>query len=65
MSYLVKEACAPYGGRMYPAEEPVNIWRMLNRLTQAELRSLAMSYAMQAPVPFEDKLLRVWASRDG
>jgi hypothetical protein len=57
------EACAPYDTWRNP--EPVEIWEIVDRLTPAELRIMAISYALQASAPFERKLLQLWAARDG
>ena len=60
---MLMQPCQPYSVRPQSAEQPVDIWAIIDRFSQQELRSLAMAFAIHAPAAFEDKILRLWDER--
>jgi len=58
---VLTEACRPYD--LYRNPEPVDIWAIVDRLTDRELRTMAMSFAIRHPAAFEHKLLDIWNAR--
>ena len=56
----VPRACAPYD--MGPGRAaPVDLWNMISRLTEQELRELAIGYSVHAPRFFETQLMEFGA----
>lgn len=59
----VAEPCHPYDMNRPGQPDPVNVWEIVDRLTEYELRRLAIAVAIQDPGLFEQRLMEFSAGR--
>ena len=61
--HVQTEACQPYS-RFPASDPPADIWEIVDRLTEKELKDLVVAFSIHKPVMFEARLLQIWAERD-